>query len=331
MHLGYQVSSIDRASKSLTLSNGDKINYDKLLLATGSSSRLTKNEGSNLPGVFTLRSSEDQAGIKSAAAKANNIVVVGAGFIGSEVTAALAKQYKGKVSMVYDVNVPLELILGYDVGASLLNEHQKNGVKTYNNRDLSKISYKAGKDGRVSKVVLDNGYELPADLVVIGAGAIPNIELAKEAGLELDPKVGGVQTNPFLQTSDNDIFAAGDIAAFPLWFSGQNVRIEHWNVAQDTGSFAAFNMLGKMTPYGTIPFFWTRHYDKSVQYVGYARSWDSIHIDGDPRANKFLALYIKDNKVVAAAAQQRGADLLTILEGLQQAELPPADQLIADK
>lgn len=143
-------------------------------MATGSSSRKTSNPGSDLPGVFTLRSVEDQSAINDYAKKAKNIVVIGAGFIGSETAASLAMKYKNKVSMVIDVQHQLQNVLGYDVSASLLNEHQQNGVKTYSNQKIQNISYKAGKDGNVAAVVLDNGYELPADLVIIGAGAIPN-------------------------------------------------------------------------------------------------------------------------------------------------------------
>ena len=197
-----------------------------------------------------------------AAAKANNIVVIGGGFIGAEATSNLAKNYPGKVSLVLDTQNPLELPFGYDVSAMFLNEHQRNGVKIYNNRNLMKNVIKAGKDGRVSSVVLDNGYTLPADLVVIGAGAIINTELAVNAGLEIDSKNRGVKVNPFLQTSDSDIFAAGDIASFPSWTNGANTRIEHWIVAQDMGSYSAFNMLGKMVPYGNVPFFWTNQYGK---------------------------------------------------------------------
>lgn len=161
--------------------------------------------------------------------------------------------------------------------------------------------------------------------MIVGAGIIPNIELAKNAGLETN--IGGVKTNPFLQTSDADIFAAGDIASFPCLYTGTNLRIEHWIAAQDQGTHAAFNMLGKMVPYGSIPFFWTNHYGKGMQYVGAAMEWDEIHVDGVPRDNKFIAYYIKDNKVLAACAQGRGKDLLTIFEAMNQNAVPPADQI----
>jgi NADPH-dependent 2,4-dienoyl-CoA reductase/sulfur reductase-like enzyme len=201
--------------------------------------------------------------------------------------------------MICDFKVPMEKYFGFEVGSSLLNQHESNGATVYTGKDLSKIRLEADSKGAVSKVVLEDGYEVPADLVVIGAGMIPNTELAQGAGLEMDSN-GGVKTNPFLQTSDPDVFAAGDIASFPCWHTGSNLRIEHWINALDHGSYAAFNMLGKMVPYGNVPFFWTNHYMKGMQYVGNAQTWDFIHIDGDPRKHDFIALYVKDNKILAA-------------------------------
>lgn len=220
----------------------------------------------------------------------------------------------------------MERYFGYDVGAMLLNEHEKNGVKIYAGKDVSKISYKAGKNGEVSAVVLENGHELKADLVVIGAGIELNTQIAIDAGLSMD-KNGGISTNPFLQSSDPNIFAAGDIASFPSWHTGSNIRVEHWINAQDQGTYAAFNMLGKMTPYGNVPFFWTNHYGKGMSYVGNATTWDEIHIDGVPRANKFIAYFIKDNKVLAACHQGRGGDLLTVFEAMGQNVMPSADKI----
>ena len=200
-HLGYKVDSIDRDSKSVRLENGDRVSYDKLLLATGGRARQVRNPGFESKGLHLLRTGEDQLAIKAAAAKANNIVVMGGGFIGSECTSSLAKTYKGKVSMVCEQNVPMEHIYGYEVGNMLLNEHTKNGAKVYTNKDLAKVSYKSDSNGHVKAVVLANGYEIPADLVVIGAGIELNTELAKQAGLKMDAN-GGVNVNPFLQTSD---------------------------------------------------------------------------------------------------------------------------------
>ena len=161
--------------------------------------------------------------------------------------------------------------------------------------------------GKVDKVVLHTGDIIEADMVVVGAGAELNDEMAKEAGLKMDHKVGGVKTNPFMQTSNQDIFAAGDLASFPSWYVGENIRSEHWTTGIDQGTSAAFNMLGKMIPYGNVPF-WTQKtmaINEGMQFVGHADSWDTIHIDGSINDKKFIAYYIKDNKVLGALGLRR--------------------------
>ena len=155
-------------------------------------------------------------------------------------------------------------------------------------------------------VLLPNGYEISADLVLIGAGSDIDCSLASKAGLKIDENNGGVHTDPFLRTSNDNIFCAGDIASYPsagAWSNGNNIRTEHWVVAQDMGSFAAFNMLGKLTPYGNTPFFFTTHYGKIIQYCGATPAgWDDIHIDGSTFENKFIAYYLKQNRVIAACS-----------------------------
>ena len=218
--------------------------------------------------------------------------------------------------MLCDYNVPVEPELGYEVGTMLMHEHYKNGAKVYIKANLHGLKYEGDKDGKVKKVILDCGYEIPADLVVVAAGTFPDTLIAREAGLDIDYENMGVKTNTFMQTSDSNIFAAGDIASFPNWFSGSNLRVEHWNAAQDQGSYAAWNMLGKMLPYGAIPTFSSEHYGKGLQYVGSADGYDQVHVDGVTRGNNFIAYYIKDNKVLAACGQGRGKDVLTIYEAM---------------
>ena len=147
--------------------------------------------------------------------------------------------------------------------------------------------------GKAKSVRLASGKVVEADLIIFGTGVSPATEfLSGSVAMQGD---GGVTCNPFLQTSNEDIYAAGDIVSYPYWVNGRRTRTEHWNVALDQGSHAAFNMLGKLVPYGQIPFFWTRNYNKRVQYCGNADDATSIHIDGDTLANKFIAYYINDN------------------------------------
>jgi len=177
-----------------------------------------------LKNVHVLRSASDQTWIKEAAKDAKSIVVVGGGFISSECTANLQKTFKGEkeVHMLCDFKVPMERQFGEEVGAMILNEHRNNGAKVTVNANVFKLKYVGNEEGKVEKVVLEDGTEIPADLVIVGAGIIPNTEIAKDAGIDLS--MGGIKTNPFMQTSDPDIFAAGDIAAFPCLYTGSNLR-----------------------------------------------------------------------------------------------------------
>ena len=151
----------------------------------------------------------------------------------------------------------------------------------------------------------------------MGKGVTPATEFLANADLEM-AKDGGLSCNPFLQTNDANIFAAGDIVEYPYWVNGSRVRTEHWNVALDQGTYAAFNMMGKLIPYGQIPFFWTRNYNKSVQYCGNGADATSMHIEGDVGASKFVAYYINDkDQVVAVAACGQGQAMLTLMEAMQ--------------
>ena len=206
----------------------------------------------------------------------------------------------------------------------LLNEHENNGVKLHMNSKVAEITKDA--EGRVTGVVLADGKKLSVDMVVLGAGVAPRTEfLARtECGIKTD-EAGAVVCDPFLQSSQKDIFAAGDVCSFPSWQTGRPTRVEHWSHALDQGTNAAYNMLGKCVPYGNTPFCWTQHYDKSLQYVGQCESYDEVHIDGDLAANKFVAYYIKDGKIRAVAGQGRSADMLTMFEAFNQNKVPSPD------
>jgi hypothetical protein len=140
---------------------------------------------------------------------------------------------------------------------------------------------------------------------------------------------GGIICDPFLTSSNRDIFAAGDIATYPYWQTGERVRIEHFVTSQDQGSHAAFNMMGKLVPYGNIPFFWTKHYNKTIQFIGYANDYDRVHIDGSLADFKYLAYYIKGDRIVAIAGQQNSSAILTYFEAMKQNQMPSANDLIS--
>jgi NADPH-dependent 2,4-dienoyl-CoA reductase/sulfur reductase-like enzyme len=179
-------------------------------------------------------------------------------------------------------------------------------------------------------VVLDDGTQIEADIVLIGTGVLPATKFLKDSGIQLD-KWGGIVVDPFLQSSAKDVYAAGDVASYPYWVTGERLRVEHYMTAMDQGSYSAFNMLGKMVPFSGIPFFWTRNFNKTVQYIGYASSFDEVHITGDVMANKFLAFYIKDGRVLAVAGQQMNSDVLTFMEAMYQNQMPSAADVKSGK
>lgn len=228
------------------------------------------------------------------------------------------------MTMVYMESVPFERVLGKEIGAMMAGEHERNGVKL-----LPKAGLKGfrGCNGKVCKVVLQDDTQLDADLVIVGFGARPATEFLKDSGLEMR-KDGGIITDPFMQTSNKDVFAAGDIAVYPYWPTGSRTRTEHWIVALDQGTFAAFNMLGKLIPYGSLPFFWTRHYNKSLQYVGDGSvGYEDIHITGDLAAQKFVAYYInKNDQVVAVAGMNNTTAVLSLFEAMQQNVMPKGSE-----
>ena len=205
------------------------------------------------------------------------------------------------------------------------DEHEKNGVNIFSNARLEKVIDKG--DGTVQGVQLSNGVCVDADLVILGTGVKPATQFLADSGLDMKED-GGLVCNPYLQTSNKDIFAAGDIVHYPYWPTGGRVRTEHWVVALDQGTYAAFNMLGKVIPYGSIPFFWTRNYNKSLQYVGNGDDFKDVHITGDLSERKFVAYYINDrDQVVAVAGMNNGPAVLTLFEAMQQNLMPRASDI----
>lgn len=232
-----------------------------------------------------------------------------------------------EIHMISLEAVPLQRQFGLEVGKMFASEHEKNGVILHTSRKVVEIK---GDGQKATHVVLDDGTILEADLVLVGAGVQPATKFLAGSGIKTD-QWGGVECDPFLATSAKDVYAAGDCASYPYWLTGRRMRIDHYMNAMDQGSYSAFNMLGKMTPFGNIPFYWTRHYNKTVQYIGHAHEFDEVHIEGDVAANKFLAFYIKDGKVLAVAGQQMSSAVLTYMEAMHQNLMPSADDIKSGK
>jgi len=298
LHLGARVTAIDRTSRRLDLEDGSRHDYNKLLIATGADPVHLNLPGGDLPHVHYLRSLADSRAIIAQTATARRAVVIGASFIGLEVAAALrARQLE--VHVVAPETIPMERVMGAEIGGLVRTIHEQHGVHFHLGTTAVAIDTR--------NVTLKTGEKLEADLVVVGVVVRPTLSLAEQAGLEINR---GVVVDLYLRTSDPDVFAAGDIARWPDPHSGENIRVEHWVVAQRQGQTAARNMMGGNEPFDAVPFFWSMHYDVSILYVGHAEKWDSVEIDGSVDAKDCRATYRRDGRALAVATIGRDLESL---------------------
>lgn len=284
---GVAATAIDPMQHQIKLADGRTLSYGALLLATGAEPVRLSIPGADLPHVHYLRSLSDSRKLIAAAANAKHAVVIGASFIGLEAAAALRAR-EIEVHVVAPDARPLERILGTEIGDLIRNLHEKT------HRVIFHLKTKTTAI-TAETVTTENGEHIPADLVVVGVGVRPAVQIAEQAGLAVD---NGVLVNEYLETSVPGIYAAGDIACY-LDPRGERVRIEHWAVAQRQGQTAARNMLGLRERYTAVPFFWSAHYDVTLNYVGHAEHWDRIDIDGSIENHDCTLRYIADGKVRA--------------------------------
>jgi NADPH-dependent 2,4-dienoyl-CoA reductase/sulfur reductase-like enzyme/nitrite reductase/ring-hydroxylating ferredoxin subunit len=289
---------VDVRVREVILAGGVRIPYDRLLLATGAEPVRLAIPGADQPHVHTLRSLADCQAIIERAEGARRAVVIGASFIGLEVAAALRTR-ELEVNIVAPDKRPMERILGPDMGNFIRALHEAHGVIFHLQDTATAIDSKMVK--------LRSGSTIEADLVVVGVGVRPRLKLAEKAGLRLDR---GVAVDQHLETSAPGIYAAGDIARWPDPYTGDNIRVEHWVVAERQGQAAALNMLGDRMPFTTVPFFWSQHYDVPINYVGHAEAWDEIAIDGDVMSKNCLLRFKRDGRVIAVASIYRDLESL---------------------
>jgi 3-phenylpropionate/trans-cinnamate dioxygenase ferredoxin reductase component len=292
LRIGTRVEEVDLSAQVVTVTGGDSIHYDRLLLATGARPRRLRAPGANLPGIHYLRDLDDNAALRDELGSASRVAVVGAGWIGSEVASSL-RQLDRDVVLIDPSSVPLAQALGREVGTVYRDLHARHGVELHLE---TKVESFVGND-RVVGVRTRGGKEIDADAVVVGIGAEPNIELAGRAGLAIDD---GIAVDERLCTSAPNVFAAGDVAAAWHPFYGRRLRVEHWANAQHQGIAAARNMLGISTPYDRLPYFFSDQYELGMEYSGYAPEWDRVVFRGDPASFEFIAFYTVDQRVVAA-------------------------------
>jgi 3-phenylpropionate/trans-cinnamate dioxygenase ferredoxin reductase component len=282
---------LDTSNSALELDDGELLHYDKLLLATGAEPRRLQIPGADLDGVLYLRSVEDSDALRERFDRGGSVVVVGAGWIGAEV-AASARERGLEVTVVEPASVPLERVLGVELGGIYRDIHTDHGV-----RMLLGTGVEAFEGGAaVERVRTDDGRELECDFVVVGVGVQPRTELASKAGIAVD---NGVVVDAQLQTSVPGVFAAGDVANARHPFYREHIRVEHWANALNQGPVAARNMLGQTVPYERLPYFFSDQYDVGMEYSGFARSWDRVVFRGDPATREFVAFWLVEDRVVA--------------------------------
>ncbi len=299
LRLDVNVARIGLRSREVVFADESRIPYDRLLLATGAEPIRPTIPGADQPHVRTLRSLADCRAIIERAKTARQAVVLGASFIGLEVAAAL--RARGiEVHVVAPERRPMERVLGPQLGDFVRSLHEKHGVVFHLGVTASAIG--------AEHVNLVDGSTLAADLVVAGLGVRPRTALAEEAGLTIDR---GVTVNAYLETSVPGIFAAGDVARWPDSRSGENIRVEHWVVAERQGQSVALNMLGRREKFTAVPFFWSQHYDIPINYVGYAPQWDELAIEGSIVDHDCLLRFKRNGRLCAVASIFRD------VEGLQ--------------
>jgi 3-phenylpropionate/trans-cinnamate dioxygenase ferredoxin reductase component len=316
------VSALDLAAREVVLGDGERIAFDRLLLAVGSEPRRLTLPGAELEGVHYLRTVGDSDALRARLERGGRAAVIGAGWIGAEV-AASARQKGLEVTLLEQASVPLERVLGRELGQIYADVHRDHGVNVLTGVSVERLEGTAAVEG----VRLADGRLIECDLVVVGVGVVPRTELAAAAGLTID---NGVLVDANLESSAPGVFAAGDVANawHPLF--ERNVRVEHWANALNQGPAAARNMLGRGEPYERIPYFFSDQFDVGMEYSGLADPEDRVVFRGDPAAREFIAFWLDRAGRVAAGMNVNVWDVTDAIQALIRARTPVDPGRLAD-
>jgi NADPH-dependent 2,4-dienoyl-CoA reductase/sulfur reductase-like enzyme/nitrite reductase/ring-hydroxylating ferredoxin subunit len=314
--LSSRVSSLDPKRRQILLESGKALEFGALLLATGAEPVRFPIEGANESQLHYLRTFADSKAIVAKAGSAKRVAVIGASFIGLEVAASL--RARGiVVDVVAPGREPLERVMGSEIGLFIRKLHEAHGVTFHLPDSVKRV--------RGRTVTLSSGTSLDVDFLVVGAGVRPSLALAEQAGLAIDR---GITVNEYLETSAAGIFAAGDIARWPDPHTGERIRVEHWVVAERQGQVAAKNILGRREKFDAVPFFWSQHYDVTINYVGHAENWDAVEIDGSLEARDCAVTYKNGGRALAVVTISRDLQSLQA-EASMEADLRSQRQHVA--
>jgi 3-phenylpropionate/trans-cinnamate dioxygenase ferredoxin reductase component len=324
LRVGTEVLSIEPKVHTVALSDNTNVEYDKLLLATGSRSRRLSIPGSDSTGVHYLRKYDDASNLNTALIEGSSLAVIGAGWIGLEV-AASARERNIDVTVVESAKAPLISAVGEEVGNVFAKLHREHGVDLRLEAEVKEITT---TDGKATGLRLGDGSTVTADRVLVAVGAQPNIELADEAGLST--KDGGVLVDASLRTSDTDIYAVGDIAAAEHPLFGDRIRTEHWANALKQPAVAAAGMLGEPGEYTELPYFFSDQYDLGMEYAGHAPSYQRVVFRGDVDGREFVAFWLDADNRVLAGMNVNIWDVLDDIKSLIQSKTAVDPDTLAD-
>jgi 3-phenylpropionate/trans-cinnamate dioxygenase ferredoxin reductase subunit len=319
LKLGVRATRLDPAARRVSLSSGETLEYDRLLLCTGASSRKLTCPGTDLPGVRYLREIADVAVIRAALQPGARVVIIGGGYIGLE-TAATARKLGCEVTVLEMADRVMNRVVAANVSEYFAHEHHMQGVRILCNTRVVRLE---GAD-RVERVVCADGSTHAADVLVVGVGAVANAQLAGEAGLACE---NGVRVDEYCRTSDPQIYAAGDCTYHPSLRFGTHVRLESVDNAFEQAKAAALNMLGRPTVHDRVPWFWSDQYDNKLLIVGLSQGYDRQVTRGDPGARSFTVCYLKGGELLAVEAVNHSKDYMAARKLIAERARPDLDKL----